>query len=144
MDVYSIQKWFRLRARGIFALRADCIDITVWDHRSSHIYMGSLPFCWATLRRVRCPHGPYFKEKTGYPTSPKTIGEMIRKRRIDLGLRQKDVAKRIGCTVSTVTNWEQSHTAFPQINHMARAVRFLGFNPLPNGDTVAKRLVNHR
>ncbi|MDR3405949.1 MAG: helix-turn-helix domain-containing protein [Chthoniobacter sp.] len=104
----------------------------------------SVPFCWVTLHRVRCPIGPYFTEKNGYPASPKTIGEMIRKHRLDLGLRQRDVAEIIGCNTATVTNWEKSHTAFPQINHMAGVVRFLGFNPLPNGDTVAQRLVNHR
>ena len=103
-----------------------------------------MPFCYVTLQRVRCPIGPYFTEKTGYPASPKTVGEMIRKRRLDLGLRQRDVAEIVGCDTMTVVNWEKSHTAFPRINHMAGVVRFLGFNPLPNGDSVAQRLVNHR
>jgi transcriptional regulator with XRE-family HTH domain len=80
----------------------------------------------------------------GYPTSPKTIGEMIRKRRIDLGLHQSQVAEIVGCDQMTVVNWEKGHTAFPQINHMAGVVRFLGFNPLRQGDTMAQRLVNHR
>ena len=69
---------------------------------------------------------------------------MIRKRRLDLGLRQKDVAEIVGCDTMTVVNWEKSHTAFPRINHMAGLVKFLGFNPLPDGDTAAQRLVNHR
>jgi hypothetical protein len=59
--------------------------------------MGSLPFCWSTIQRVRCPHGPYFKAVTGYPEDPKTIGEQIRKRRLDLGIRQNDAARIIGC-----------------------------------------------
>ncbi|MDR3405055.1 MAG: helix-turn-helix transcriptional regulator [Chthoniobacter sp.] len=88
--------------------------------------------------------GPYFTEKKGYPTSPKTIGEMIRKRRLDLGLRQADVAEIIGCDSTTVTNWDKGYTAFPQINHISGVVKFLGFNPLPNGDTLAQRLINHR
>jgi hypothetical protein len=33
------------------------------------------------------------------------IGEVIRKRRLDLGLRQIDVAKFIACNEMTVVNW---------------------------------------
>jgi transcriptional regulator with XRE-family HTH domain len=105
--------------------------------------MGSLPFCYLVLRGVRCPHGPYLTEKKGYPTSPKTIGEMIRKRRLDLGLRQVDVANIIGCDEMSIVNWEKGHTA-PRVNRVAGVVKFLGFNPFPNGDTLAQRLVNHR
>ncbi len=90
-----------------------------------------MPFCWATLRRVRCPIGPYFTEKNGYPTSPKTIGEMIRKRRLDLGLRQAEAAKTIGCDKMTVVNWEKGHRA-PRINHLSGVVKFLGFDPFAN------------
>jgi ribosome-binding protein aMBF1 (putative translation factor) len=32
---------------------------------------------------------------TAYPKAVKTIGDAIRKRRLELGLRQKDVAKMI-------------------------------------------------
>ena len=105
--------------------------------------MGSLPFCYLVLRGVRCPHGLYFTEKKGYPASPKTIGEMIRKRRLDLGLRQIDVAKIIGCDEMSMVNWEKGHST-PRVNHMAGVVGFLGFNPLQEGDTLAQRLVNHR
>ena len=105
--------------------------------------MGSLPFCWATLRRVRCAQGLYFTETKGYPASPKTIGEMIRKRRLDLGVRQIDVANIIGCDEMSVVNWEKGHRT-PRVNYMAGVVGFCGFNPLQNGDTLAQRLVNRR
>jgi transcriptional regulator with XRE-family HTH domain len=105
--------------------------------------MGSLPFCWVTTHRVRCPHGPYFKAVTGYPEAPKTIGEEIRKRRLDLGIRQIDAAKIIGCDKMSIVNWERGHTV-PRINHMAGVTRFLGCNPFPNGGTLAQQLVNHR
>jgi hypothetical protein len=59
--------------------------------------MEALPFCKATLDGVRCPKGPYFAEVRSYPSDPTTIGEAIRKRRLDLGLRQIDVAKLVGC-----------------------------------------------
>ena len=51
--------------------------------------------------------------------------------------------KTIGCNELTVVNWEKGHTE-PRINHMAGIVRFLGFNPLSGGGTIAERLVAHR
>ena len=102
-----------------------------------------MPFCFQTIQLVRCPIGPYFTEKKGYPTDPKTIGEMIRKRRLDSGLRQIDAAKMIGCDEMSIVNWEKGHNA-PRVNHMAGVVGFLGFNPFQNGDTLAQQLVNHR
>ena len=69
---------------------------------------------------------------------------MIRKRRLDLGLRQADVAEIVGCDKMTVVNWEKCHTALPHIRHMAGVVQFLGFNPFSAGDTMAQRLGNHR
>jgi len=92
---------------------------------------------------VRCPIGPHFTEKKGYPTDPKTIGEMIRKRRLDLRLRQVDAAKIIGCDEMSIVNWEKGHRS-PRVNHMAGVVQFLGFNSFQNGDTMAHRLVSHR
>ena len=43
----------------------------------------------------------------GYPIRPRTIGEKIKKKRLDMGLYQKDVADIIGVDVNTVTNWEK-------------------------------------
>jgi len=105
--------------------------------------MDAFPFCKVTHRVMRSRFGPHFTEKKGYPTDPKTIGEMIRKRRLDLGLRQIDAAKMIGCDEMSIVNWEKGHRC-PRVNHMAGVVEFLGFNPFQNGDTMAHRLVNHR
>jgi DNA-binding XRE family transcriptional regulator len=79
----------------------------------------------------------------GYPANPKPIGKMIRKRRLDLGLTQKDVAKILGCAKTTVWNWEQGCSE-PSINYMGGVVKFLGYNPFEKCNTMAQRLVNHR
>jgi len=71
------------------------------------------------------------------------LGEEIRKRRLDLNLRQIDVAKMIGCDEMTVVNWEKGY-ASPRIHHMPRVVEFLGFNPLQKCDTLAQKIVSHR
>ena len=41
-----------------------------------------------------------------YPENPKTFGEHLRKARIDVGLRIKDLAGMIGVTEESVINWE--------------------------------------
>jgi DNA-binding XRE family transcriptional regulator len=87
--------------------------------------MDALPFCKATLQGVRCPHGPYFAHVKKYPNDPKTIGEAIRKRRLDLGLRQIDVAETIGCNEMTIVNWEKGHIR-PRTDKMSDIGTFLG------------------
>ena len=43
----------------------------------------------------------------------------------------------------TVVNWELGHST-PQIAHLRQIVEFLGYNPFPEGTTIASRLVNFR
>jgi transcriptional regulator with XRE-family HTH domain len=65
-----------------------------------------------------------------YPKAIKTIGDAIRKKRLDLGLRQKDVAKIIGCDKTTILNWERGHT-HPSANHRRQVTIFLARNRVP-------------
>ena len=76
----------------------------------------------------------------GYPLSPQTIGEHIRKRRLDLGLKQKDVAEIIGVTESTIWNWE--HGRAPELRYIPKIIDFLGYVPfeVPKGDDPLSRL----
>lgn len=46
------------------------------------------------------------EQKYGYPQELLTIGDHIRKKRMDLGLLQREVAAKIGVAESTVWNWE--------------------------------------
>jgi DNA-binding transcriptional regulator YiaG len=64
-----------------------------------------------------------------YPLEIRSLGDAIRKRRLDLGLLQVDVAEIIGCNQMTVLNWEKGHTS-PQGNKMAGVARFLGDPPM--------------
>ena len=42
--------------------------------------------------------------------NPNSLGEHIKKRRIDLGLTQREVARRIGANPWTLGNWEKGKT----------------------------------
>jgi transcriptional regulator with XRE-family HTH domain len=68
---------------------------------------------------------------------------MVRKRRLDLGLLQKDVAQKIGCDTDSVTNWEKGRST-PDLRHVAKVIEFLGFNPFGLGDTLGEQLVSFR
>ena len=62
-----------------------------------------------------------------YPHSLDAIGDHIRKRRIDSGLYQKEVAEIIGVTEDTITYWENKRS-IPQVHHMPNIIDFLGYN----------------
>jgi len=78
--------------------------------------------------------GGRFHRNTHLPpelvTEPKTLGEKLRRRRIELGLQQKEVAARLGVTASTVWNWE--HGWAIRKTFIPRIFAFLGYNPKPN------------
>jgi len=61
---------------------------------------------------------------------PVTLGDRLRRRRMELGLYQKDVAIQIGVTASTIWNWE--HGWAIRKTFVPRIVAFLGDNPIPN------------
>jgi transcriptional regulator with XRE-family HTH domain len=73
----------------------------------------------------------------GYPEFPITVGEHIRKKRMDLGLLQREVAEIIGVTESSIWNWE--HGTEPELQYNPRIIKFLGYIPFdcPN-DTVGR------
>ena len=82
------------------------------------------------------------KPKT-YTKHPKTIGEHILKRRIELELRQKDVGKLIGVGNFTIMNWEKGD-AQPSIKHYPAIISFLGYEPFPEPRTLGERIIAWR
>jgi len=60
----------------------------------------------------------------GYPLRPKTLGDRIKKKRMDMGLFQRDVARIIGVSVDTITNWEKGRTR-PSRYSMLKIHQFL-------------------
>ena len=77
------------------------------------------------------------------PKEPMTVGDHIRKRRVAMKSRQKDVAEQVGVDVTTVRNWEGNRTA-PDFRAMPAIIEYLGYNPMPEPESAAVRLVWHR
>lgn len=74
-----------------------------------------------------------------YPKKLKTLGDHIRKKRLDLGLFQRDVADQIGVSEATIYNWERN-TNSPQVHDIPAVIRFLGYNPLPSSSSFPEQL----
>jgi site-specific DNA recombinase len=77
------------------------------------------------------------------PAEAKTIGDHIRRKRLSMGLRQKDAAKHLGVTAASVYNWE-ANKGVPEFRSMPAVIHFLGYNPLPAATTTAQQLVRRR
>jgi len=81
----------------------------------------ALPFCDLVLRTPK----PLGRE---YPAELRTIGDHVRKRRLDLGLLQRDVALRIGVDPTSIFNWEAGRH-HPSLRHLPAALDFLDYDP---------------
>ncbi|WP_305044942.1 helix-turn-helix domain-containing protein [Geoalkalibacter sp.] len=60
---------------------------------------------------------------------PVTLGEHLRRRRLELCLYQKDVAASLGVTPSSIWKWENGWTV--DLRFIPRVITFLGYNPIP-------------
>jgi transcriptional regulator with XRE-family HTH domain len=79
------------------------------------------------------------KSRLGYPHDPKTLGEHLRRVRLDRDLWQKDVAREIGCSKASLLNRERGR-AEPELRFLPAILRFLGYDPRPAPMTFGERL----
>jgi DNA-binding XRE family transcriptional regulator len=91
-----------------------------------------------------------FESQTGkpmpisYPENPVSIGDHIRKKRMELKLLQKDVARICGVSEDCITNWEKNRNT-PQIQYFPHIINFLGYLPFDvDLTTLSGRLKAHR
>ncbi|MBI4467768.1 MAG: helix-turn-helix transcriptional regulator [Acidobacteria bacterium] len=61
-----------------------------------------------------------------YPKSLNTLGDHLRKKRLDLGLLQREVAVQIGVDQDTIWNWE-SNATHPALPLIPKVIEFLGY-----------------
>ena len=69
---------------------------------------------------------------------PITLGDHLRRRRIELELYQKDIAARFGVTTSTVWNWENMGSV--DLRFIPRVINFLGYNPISQPEDLMGKL----
>ena len=104
---------------------------------NSHRGIPALPFCHIRLRA----HRPL---PSAYPQVLYTLGDHLRKKRLDLKLLQKEVALILGVEEATIWNWENNRSS-PQLHYIPRIVEFLGYMPFePPPRTPGERIVKYR
>jgi transcriptional regulator with XRE-family HTH domain len=87
-----------------------------------------LPFC---DRRVSVPRkdvAPVWTRSFPISKEPKTLGEHLKKKRFQLGLRQEQSAAKLGVSCKTLSDWETSRI-FPSLTLQPRIVEYLGYDP---------------
>ncbi|MGH7788140.1 MAG: helix-turn-helix domain-containing protein [Candidatus Binatia bacterium] len=95
-----------------------------------------MPFCHARLSARKPEHLDLTRE-------PKGWGDRIRRRRLELGLLQRQAAKQIGCSVASVTSWERNR-AEPKVSELPGIICFLGYAPVDSREPWSARLSRAR
>ena len=87
-----------------------------------------MPFCDLHLKAVIRPYPYRWKCTQSVPKVPKTLGEHLKRRRLELHLFQADLAKMLGVDVESIRNWE-NNTYQPTKWLMPGIVKWLGYDP---------------
>ena len=100
--------------------------------------MGALPFCQFEMTTKK----PISK---AYPKALLTLGDHIRKKRLDLKLLQTDVANILNVDEMTISGWELNHYQ-PHPMHIPRIINFLGYIPedLFSATTIGQKIRRYR
>ena len=96
-----------------------------------------MPFCHITLKTQK-------PLPSAYPRTLKTLGDHLRKRRLDLKLLQKELAQKIGVCVSSIYSWE-NNLSIPAIKHIPKIIEFQGYVPLDTSNLpIGEKIVIYR
>ena len=79
----------------------------------------------------------------GYPETPRTLGEHLRKVRLDRRLDQRKVAQVIGCSKASLLNWEKGR-AEPEVRFLPAILAVIGYDPRPAAKTFAEEVRRER
>jgi len=90
--------------------------------QDSHSYTVALPCCKPIVINA-------LRISRHYPKEIITFGDHIRAKRLDMGLEQKDVAKALNATTSTIISWEKNRTK-PPYTHYKDICDFLDYCPV--------------
>ena len=116
------------------------VNLTVPPVRRFHVgtnphgRVAFLPYLPVTLKGLK-PKDPDFE--------PRTLGEHVRKRRLELNLSRRQAADRFGVSCLTVLNWEKGNTR-PSAESIAAIIGFLGYTPFPKPQALGERMLAKR
>ncbi len=94
-----------------------------------------MPFVPITLKALK-------PKETDF--EPQTVGEHIRKHRLLLKITQKALAGLLKVSQYSILNWERGEFQPSNVTTLHRIIEFLGYDPLPVGQTIPERLRQQR
>jgi DNA-binding transcriptional regulator YiaG len=92
--------------------------------------MDTLPIFIVHIQVSRGCLGRYEKFVKGYSEIPTTLGEHLRKRRLDLRETQQKASTRFAISVTTYNYWEADRVK-PDIAQSPKIIGYLGYDPYP-------------
>lgn len=92
------------------------------------MYHPILPFCFFTVHVASEQLKAFILRKKGLIAFPSTLGEHLLNRRLTFGLRQEDVATRLGTIREVYERWERDERK-PVISEWPGILKFLGYYP---------------
>jgi transcriptional regulator with XRE-family HTH domain len=90
-----------------------------------------LPFCERTVSVERKDISPVWTRSFPVSKHPQTIGEHLRKKRYNSGIRQSEAAKRLGISKRTLSLWE-TDKVYPSWPQQSAVTAYLGYDPFIN------------
>ena len=96
----------------------------------------TLPFCERRLKLPRTDVAPVWTRSWPIAKEPTTLGQHLKKKRFQAGLRQAQIARKLGVSSRTLSLWECDRI-YPAWAFQPRLIAYLGYDPftetgLPN------------
>src|SRR5687767_14912194 len=92
------------------------------------------------------PFGPKLLKSlkpTPWELLPRTLGEHLKKRRMEQGMLQRHLQANFKLDKETYANWEKDHCC-PAMKHWPAIIDFLGYDPTPSTNSLWSRLLKYR
>jgi DNA-binding XRE family transcriptional regulator len=120
----------------LFCQCTECVPVLLHLSATGNIQprVAFLPYGVKSLKSLKPV--PYTRE-------PKTLGQHLRKRRLELCLFQRDLRQRFKLEKATYANWEKDR-CYPATRHWPGIIEFLGYDPSPEPKTMGERLFAYR
>jgi DNA-binding XRE family transcriptional regulator len=95
-----------------------------------------LPFCDRSVTVARKDVAPVWTRSWPIAKEPTTLGQHLKKKRFTAGLRQKQIAVKLGVSARTLSLWETDRV-YPAWAFQPRLITYLGFDPF-NDQTLGR------
>ena len=116
------------------SFRTDPAEFHLLASSDIHRFVAFLPFWSKSLKSLK---------PTSYERNPKTLGQHLKKRRVELGLYQRHMRGMFDLDKDTYLNWEHDR-CYPSMWHWPKIIKLLGYDPNPSPQSLGEQLVAYR